>query len=150
MYFDDLPEGFTFETETRSLPLDEILEFANKWDRQPFHTDAEAARGSAFGQLIASGFHTILVAFMLTLDRGILEGGSMGSPGMDKIRWLGPVLPGDSIMARGEVLSSTLSASRPDRGRTVIRYRVFNQRDEEVASYEITHILRRQAGAASG
>lgn len=142
MYFDDLPVGFSFETASRSLPLDEILEFANKWDPQPFHTDAEQAKDSIYGGLIASGFHTILVAFLLTLETNVFTEASMGSPGMDKIRWYLPVRPGDTIRLKGTVLTSAISKSRPERGRTTFRYEVFNQNDERVAEYSAIQLLR--------
>lgn len=144
MYFDDLPVGFTFETASRTIPLDEILEFANKWDPQPFHTDEKLAKESIYGGLIASGFHTILVAFLLTLDANVFTEASMGSPGMDKIRWYLPVRPGDSIRLKGTVLESTASKSRPDRGRTTFRNEVFNQKDQRVAEYTAVQLLRRK------
>lgn len=142
MFFDDLPVGFTFETASRSLPLEEILEFANKWDPQPFHTDEKKAKESIYGGLIASGFHTIMAAFLLTLDADVFTEASMGSPGMDKIRWYLPVRPGDTIRVRATVLASAVSKSRPDRGRTTLRYEVFNQNDERVAEYTAVQLLR--------
>lgn len=146
MFFDDLPVGYRFTTEARTLPLAEIVGFARRWDPQPFHTDPEAAKASPYGGIIASGFHTILTAFLLTLEADVWAEASMGSPGMDDIRWLKPVYPGDTLRAEAEVVSSAPSASRPDRGRTGIQYRVFNQNGDEVASYRATHILRRKPG----
>lgn len=143
MYFDDLPEGFVFETGERTLSQDAILGFAREWDPQPFHLDEAAASASIYGGLIASGFHTMLTAFVLTLQADIWNEASMGSPGMEEVRWLLPVRPGDTLQARGTVLSSVASKSRPDRGRTVIRYDVLNQKDEIVMQYTCTHILRR-------
>ena len=146
MFFDDLEEGFTFETGSRSLDREAIVAFARLWDPQPFHLDEKAAGESIYGGLIASGFHTMLTAFVLTLQAGVWNEASMGSPGMDEIRWRLPVRPGDTLRARGTVLSSTPSTSRPDRGRTLIRYDVFNQQDQIVMSYSATHILRRRPG----
>lgn len=144
MFFDDLPVGATFETKSMPVPLGEILDFAHKWDPQPFHIDEEAAKESPYGGIIASGFHTILVSFILTLQADVWNEASMGSPGMDELRWLKPVRPGDVLRTRAEVLASTPSSSRPDRGRTQILYEVLNQQDEVVASYKATHILRRK------
>lgn len=144
MFFDDLPVGFTFETGKRAMPLDEILEFANKWDPQPFHTDAELAKESIYGGLIASGFQTIMAAFLLTLEADIFTESSMGSPGMDNIRWYLPVRPGDVIRVKATVLASVASKTRPDRGRTTVRYEVFNQNDERVAEYTAVQLLRRK------
>ncbi|SHJ35654.1 Acyl dehydratase [Shimia gijangensis] len=143
MFFDDLPKGYVFETGRRVLALDEILEFAQKWDPQTFHLDEDAAQKGPFGGLIASGFHTIMVAFVLTLEAEVWREASMGSPGMDNIRWAVPVRPGDELRARCTVLDSAPSKSRPDRGRVVIRTEILNQKDELVSEYTATHILRR-------
>ncbi|MDU8912007.1 MaoC family dehydratase [Aestuariicoccus sp. MJ-SS9] len=143
-YFDDLPAGFRFETDAQRLTLDEILDFARQWDPQPFHTDAAAAADSPFGGIIASGFHTMLVGFVLTLKAGVWNAASMGSPGMDAIRWLKPVRPDDELHVVAEVMSSTPSRSKPDRGATVIRYDVLRGDGETVMSYTATHILRRR------
>jgi acyl dehydratase len=143
MYFDDLPVGFTFETGSSTVSLEDIYEFAGKWDPQPFHIDPEAAKSSPYGRIIASGFHTITVAFVLILDSDIWTEASMGSPGMDNIRWIKPVYPGDTLRVTGEVLSAEPSASRPDRGRTRIRYKIYNQSDDQVAEFTGIHLLRR-------
>ena len=148
MYFDDLTPGDRFETAARSLREDDILAFARQWDPQPFHTDPEAARASPYGGLIASGFHTLLTGFTLTLEAGIWNESSMGSPGMEEIHWLLPVRPGDSLSVRAEVLDSVPSRSRPDRGRVRIAYEVVNQDDAVAMRYTITHILARRPGAA--
>ena len=101
MYFDDLHEGDRFETAGRTLSRDDIVAFARQWDPQAFHLDEEAACASPYGGLIASGFHTMLTAFMLT-PRGCLERGVDKSPGMDDIRWLRPVYPGDTLRVEAE------------------------------------------------
>jgi acyl dehydratase len=144
MYLDDLAAGFSFETGERQITEAEILGFAREWDPQPFHIDPEAAKATIYGGLIASGFHTILIAFRLTLDAGIFNEASMGSPGIEKLEWSKPVRPGDVLRVRGEVLEVVASASRPDRGRALMRYLVFNQ-DGEVARYTTIHILKRRA-----
>ncbi|MDH3668830.1 MAG: MaoC family dehydratase [Paracoccaceae bacterium] len=144
MYFDDLPVGFAFETGSRSLSEDEILSFARQYDKQPFHTDPEAAKASAYGGLIASGLQTMAIGFDLTLEVGIWNEASMGSPGMDQVRWIRPVRPGDTLRVKAVVVSSKPSRSRDDRGRTGIMYRVLNQVDEVVMTYQIIHILKRR------
>ncbi|MFQ5566021.1 MAG: MaoC family dehydratase [Paracoccaceae bacterium] len=144
MYFDDLPKGYSFETGTRTLSEDEIIAFARQWDPQSFHTDPEAARASPFGGLIASGFHTLLTAFNLTLGADVWNEASMGSPGMDSLRWMRPVRPGDTLRVRVEVTSSTPSRSRNDRGRTGFRHTVLNQNDDVVMTYQCTNILARR------
>jgi acyl dehydratase len=143
MYFDDLPVGYIFETESRTLTEDEIIAFARQYDAQPFHIDRDAAAQSIYGGIIASGFHTMLVAFNLSLQADIWNEASMGSPGMRDVQWRHPVRPGDDLRVRAEVVASTPSASRPDRGRTEIRYDVLNQSGEVVMTYTATHILKR-------
>ena len=144
MYFDDLPVGYTFETKRRTLSEDDMLAFAGQWDRQYFHTDPEAAKASPYGGLIASGFHTMLTAFTLILDANIWTEASMGSPGMENVRWSRPVRPGDTLRVEGEVTSSIPSKSRGDRGRTGFQHRVLNQNDEVVMTFHSVIILARR------
>ena len=145
MFFDDFPVGYTYETASREMPRDEIVDFAGEWDPQAFHIDDEAGRASPYGGLIASGFHTLVTAYRLTLETGIWTEASMGSPGMEHVRWLLPVRPRDTLRVKATVTASRASASRPDRGRTTILYEVLNQKDEIVMSYSAIHILRRRA-----
>ncbi len=145
MYFDDLPKGYTFETGTRTLSEGDIIGFARQWDPQTFHTDPEAAKGSPYGGLIASGFHTLLTAFNLTLGANVWNEASMGSPGMDSLRWIRPVRPGDTLRVRIEVTSSTPSQSRDDRGRTGFQHTVLNQNGEVVMTYHCVNILARRS-----
>lgn len=144
MYFDDFPVGYQFETASKDLPLDDIMRFAREWDPQPFHIDPEAAAESVFGGIIASGFHTLLIGFLLSYQTGLWADASMGSPGMDNIRWMHPVRPGDSLKLVAEVLASNPSKSRADRGRITVRNQVFNQDDVCVAEYTGVHILKRR------
>ncbi len=144
MYFDDLPVGYRFETASRTLTEDEILAFAREWDPQYFHIDPEAAKQSPYGGLIASGFHTLLTAFKLVYGAGVWNEASMGSPGMEHLRWVRPVRPGDTLRVRVEVTSSTPSASRTDRGRTGFHHVMVNQDDETVMTYDCVVILQRR------
>ncbi|WP_420566715.1 MaoC family dehydratase [Thalassovita sp.] len=146
MFFDDLPVGFTFETGTRQIPLEEMLEFAKKYDPQPFHISEEAAKDTIYGGLIGSGFQTMVVGFLLTLDANIWNEASLGSPGIDNLRWLKPVRPGDTLQVKAEVIGSEPSKSRADIGRTQVRYDTFNQDGDKVMTYTTTHILRRNLG----
>jgi len=145
MYFDDLPVGARFETGTHTMTRAEIIEFAKEWDAQPFHVDDAAAKESPYGQIIASGFHTVLVAFNLTLKASDWSGSSMGSPGMDSIRWIKPVFPGDVLQVHATVESAKASRSKPDRGFVEIAYEILNQQGDMVASYKATHMLRKRA-----
>lgn len=111
---------------------DEMPAFAMKYDPQPFHVDEEAARRSIYGGLIASGWLTVSVCFRLAVDGLIHRVASMGSPGVDQIRWIKPVREGDTIAVTVEVVDTRPSQSRPDRGIVQVSYEVRNQRDEVV------------------
>ena len=147
MFYEDFPVGFTFETASRQLTLDEIIEFAKQWDPQSFHIDETAAKTSAFGGIIASGFHTLTTAFRLTIDTGLFTECSMGSPGMDEVRWRLPVRPNDSLQVHAKVISARVSETKPDRGVVSIWYQVLNQNALDVAHYTTLQILRRKTAA---
>ena len=132
LYLEDFKPGDTFEFGRHTFTREEIVAFARQYDPQPFHVDEEAARRSIYGGLIASGWQTVGVTFRLAVEGLIGRVASMGSPGVDEIRWLRPVRPGDTITARAEVLEVRPSASKPDRGVIRIRYEALNQRGETV------------------
>jgi acyl dehydratase len=125
--FEDFEPGQVLELGSRTVTEDEILGFAREFDPQPFHIDPEAARDSVFGGLIASGWHTGAMWMRLYVD-SMLDGSSaMGSPGIEELRWLAPVRPGDTLSGRLTVLDVTPSATRPDRGTIRIRGEMVNQ-----------------------
>ena len=145
-YLDDFTEGSIFETEGKTVSEAEILEFAFKYDPQSFHMDVEAAKEGPFGGLIASGIQTMAIGLRLLLQAQVFApGASMGSPGMDELRWLKPVRPGDTLRMRGEVLEVKPSRSKPDRG--ILRYSmtIFNQYGEDVMSMVGIQIIKRRA-----
>ena len=144
LWFEDFAPGQSFETAGVTLTEAQILDFALAWDPQPFHLDVEAAAASPYGGLIASGFHTLLVAFRLFLAEGLIRRSSIGSPGMESLRWLKPVRPGDTIRARVEVVEVRASRSKPDRGAMIADYAVANQRGETVTTWRCTHLLLRR------
>ncbi len=144
LWLEDFEVGRVFTTRGCTLSEAQILDFAWQHDPQPFHIDREAAATGPYGGLIASGFQTLLVAFRLFYQEKVVNAASMGSPGMDELRWLAPVRPDDTIRVRAEVLEVRPSRSRPDRGTAVIAYAVLNQRDETVMTFKVTHILRRR------
>ena len=145
IYLDDLRPGQTFALGRRSVPRDEIVEFARAWDPQPFHLDEAAAQASIYGQLIASGWHTACVFMRLFADGLLNRTAAIGSPGLDELRWLKPVYAGDSLDARVEILEVRPSRSRPDRGAARIRCAVSNQRGEEVLTMVATVMFLRRA-----
>ena len=148
-YFEDLEPGLRFETRGKTLSEPEILDFAFRYDPQPFHMDVAYAEAGPYGGLIASGIHTIAVALRMFFQTPVFAPEiSIGSPGVDELRWLQPVRPGDTIRATGEILEVRASRSKPDRG--IVRYRmeVLNQRDEVVMTMLSAAIVRREPAAA--
>ena len=103
-----------------------------------------AATESIFGGLIASGFQTIALTFRLFRDTGVLNGTNLGGHGMDEVRWLAPVFPGDTLHARVTVEALTPSRSKPDRGTVRFRYRTYNQNNVEVLSLTMDHVMARR------
>ncbi|MCF8473722.1 MAG: MaoC family dehydratase [Emcibacter sp.] len=112
----------------------EIIEFAKKYDPQPFHTDPEFAQKSFFGQLIASGWMTCSIMMRLMCDHILTNSSSIGSPGVDKLRWAKPVYAGDRLKVSGEILAARLSKSNPTYGIVNYNINVLNQKDELVLS----------------
>lgn len=149
MYFEDFTPGDRFTTGSRTLTEAEIVEFASRWDRQFFHLDAEAAKGSIFGGLIASGFHTLLTTFDLVVERSIWTESSQGSPGMEQLRWLKPVRPGDTLSVEVEVVECVASR-KGDRGYVTWDHSTRNQRGEVVMTFRSTGILLRRPQVAPG
>lgn len=133
VYWEDLRVGDSRQLGSHTFTREEIIDFARKFDPQPFHLDDEAAKRSHFGQLVASGWHTTAICMRLVVDGFGTEGmASMGSPGVDEIRWLKPVRPGDTLSLRTEILDLTPSRSKPDRGSVRMRYELRNQHGELV------------------
>jgi acyl dehydratase len=126
-YFEDFRPGQTVELGSRTVTEEEIVAFARQWDPQPFHIDAEAARDSVFGGLVASGWHTGAMWMRLYVDSLLDNTASHGSPGVEELRWLAPVRPGDTLTGRLEVLEAVPSERRPDRGTVRIRAEMVNQ-----------------------
>ena len=130
--YEDLEVGSRDEVGTHTFTVDEIVEFADRFDPQPFHIDAAAAQASPFGGLIASGWHTCSV-MMGMLVRNVLPGStSLGSPGIDEIRWLRPVRSGDRFRMYNSVLAKRVSKSQPDRGIVTTLWEGVNQAGETV------------------
>jgi acyl dehydratase len=143
-YLDDLTPGQRFETGGITFTEAEIIDFALRFDPQSFHLDATAAAQSPYGGLIASGFHSLALCFRLFIQSGVLADSSLGSPGIDELRWLAPVRPGDTLKSVIEVLEIRPSSSKPDRGIARLRYQSVNQRGEVVLGFVVNHLLRRR------
>lgn len=145
-YFEDFAAGERFRCRGVTLTEAEVVNFALAYDPQPFHIDKEAAADSPFGGLIASGLQTFALGWRMFLQEGLLAACSMGSPGIDELRWTAPVRPGDTLYIEAEVLETKPSSSRPDRGTLRMGYRILNQRGETVLTMKILHILRKRGG----
>lgn len=148
--YEDLEVGKTYDVGSHTFTRDEIVQFASQFDPQPFHVDEAAGAASIFGGLAASGWHTCSV-MMAMLVRNMLVGStSMGSPGVDEIRWYKPVLVGDTIAMTNTVLGKRVSASKPDRGIVETEWTGINQRGETVITVRSKAIFgRREPGGAA-
>ncbi len=144
LWFEDFTPGRTFRTAGATISEASILDFAFHYDPQPFHLDKTAAEKSIYGGLIASGFQTMITAFRLWHAENIMNTASAGSPGVDELRWILPVRPDDTIRVRAEVLECRASRSKPDRGSTLMRYDVFNQKDEKVMSWTCWQLMMKR------
>ena len=147
LYFEDFTVGSVRELGSRTLAEDEMLAFARAYDPQPFHTDPAAAAQSIYGGLIASGWQTCAMVMRLMCDDYLLRAASMGSPGVDEVRWLAPVRAGDTISARMEVIEARPSASKPDRGVIRSRWVVTNQTGQTVLTMVGMGMFKRRAAA---
>ncbi len=143
-YFEDLAVGDVYEPEGRyEVTKDELVEFAERYDPQPFHLDEAAAEESIFGSLAASGWHTASMCMRLLVD-GFLDEGSMGARGVDELRWTRPVHPGDTLRVELEVLEKRPSESRPEMGHVQTKLRGYNQRDDLVIEWTALGMFRRR------
>jgi len=135
-YWEDFQIGERAELGRHTFTTEEIVEFARRYDPQPFHIDAEGARQSAFGGLIASGWQTCAIGMRLMVEGYIRQTVSLGSPGIDNIRWLKPVRPGDTLTYSRIVLESRASTTRKGVGLVKHRWEALNQRGELVLTME--------------
>lgn len=133
-YFEDFELGKAREVGSRTVTEEEILDFATKFDPQPFHIDKEAAAKSIYGGIIASGWHTCSMMMRMMVDGFLKEAASLGSPGVDEIRWIKPVRPGDTLTITSTPVDIRPSTSKPDRGVVVNLWEAKNQHGELVAT----------------
>lgn len=145
-YFEDYPPGAVFEGGPIAVSQAEIIEFARRYDPQAMHTDPDAAAQGLFGGLIASGWHTAALTMRLVATHFLSPASSLASPGIDELRWLRPVRPGDTLRCRITVLDARPSRSKPEQGIVHSLVEVLNQRDEPVMTLKpISLIARRPA-----
>jgi len=141
-YFEDYLPGAVHEFGSITIGEAEIIEFGRKFDPQPFHIDPEKAKHTAFGGLIASGWHTAGLAMRLLVDHYVSRVASLGSPGVDEVRWRKPVRPGDTLSIRVTVLESKLSRSKPNQGTIRSLVEVLNQHREVVMTWKGIGLVR--------
>lgn len=141
MYFEDYRPDLVIETDSHTLTEAEIIQFGITYAPLPYHTDPEAAKKTAFGGLVATGYQTLAIAFRLIVGTGMLST-SRGSPGLDRVRWIRPVRPGDTIRVKIEVVSlSPRVETGKDANGVRMRYTTINQNDEAVMAVESFHYI---------
>ena len=144
LYFEDFTPGDRFDSPGITVTESMIIDFALAYDPQPFHLNTEAATASHFGGLIASGLQTMALGFRAFLQLGLYSACGMGSPGLDELRWLRPVRPGDTLRSEVQVVEARPSRSKPDRGMLVMAFKIRNQRDENVLTMRTMQLTRRR------
>lgn len=150
LYWEDFSPGEVVELGRHTFTEEEIVAFARAFDPQLFHTDPQAAKGLFFGGLIASGWHTCVIAMRLMVCEYIGRSASAGSPGVENIRWLVPVRPGDTITYRRVTLEARPSTSMPGVGLVRSRSEALNQRGETVMTMEGWGMFGRKPNAQEG
>jgi len=147
-YFEDLEIGAETDFGSYDVTREEVLEFAHKYDPQPFHLSDDEAAKTHFGRISASGWHTCAMT-MAVIARYVVDGGQagLGSPGIDELRWLKPVYPGDTLHVRGKIVDMTPSRSRPDMGSFRTMTIVTNQDGVPVMRFTSIVLIRRRPEA---
>jgi len=146
-HWEDFPVGSTRAFGALRITREAIVDFARQFDPQPFHLDEAAARESMFGALCASGWHTAALAMRMMCDEYLLDAASLGSPGIENLRWLKPVFPGDVLSMRLEVLEARPMASRPGVGLVRTRWELRNQHGDNVLTMEGWGMFGRRPGS---
>jgi len=145
-YFEDFKPGDVIELGARTITKERILAFAREFDPQPFHTDEEAAKRSIYGGLLASGWHTGSLLMRILYDGLLHDAASLGSPGIDELRWLEPVRPGDTLAGRMTIREAIPSRSKPDRGIIRSLSEMRNQHGAVVLSIRGLSLIGRRPG----
>lgn len=149
-WFEDYEPGSVHEFGSIRVDEDEVLAFGRRFDPQPFHTDASSAEGTEYGGLIASGWHTAALMMRMYSDHYLSKVATLVSPGVDELRWIRPVRPGDELSLRVTVAEARLSRTRPDRGIVRSKVEVLNQRGEVVMTVSALNFFLRRETAAPG
>ena len=143
IFYEDLEIGMTRKFGGYEVTREEVIEFASKYDPQPFHLSDEAAAQTHFGKISASGWHTCSMTMRMMVDNMMNEkSAGLGSPGIDQLRWIKPVYPGDTLRCETEIIEKRRSASRPELGIFKSRIRTFNQKGEMVLEMVSNALMR--------
>jgi acyl dehydratase len=149
LYLEDHVPGSVHRFGSILVEEKEIIDFARTYDPQVFHVDPEKAKGTSFGGLVASGWHTVAMAMRLLVDHRLSRMANLGSPGVDELRWLKPVRPGDVLSVRLTIMEVRRSQSKPDRGIVRALVEVLNHDGEVVTTWKgVNIVLCRNKGAA--
>ena len=148
LYFEDIQVGVPQRFGSYPVTREEVLDFARKYDPQPFHLSDEEAAKTHFGRIAASGWHTCAMAMaMMVENMKAHPQASLGASGIEELRWLKPVYPGDTLSVQSETLEKTPSSKDPGRGSLRSQVTVFNQNDEPVARFTSRALIRRRPTA---
>ncbi len=145
LYFEDIEVGRKTRFGRYEVTREEVIEFATKYDPQPFHLDDEAAAQTYFGRLSASGWHSCAMMMRMSADNmKDNDQAGLGSPGIDELRWVKPVYPGDVLRCESEIIDKTPSRSRPEMGSYRSNVKLINQDDEVVMTYISIGLISRR------
>ena len=143
-WFEDFEVGQRFVSQGVTFTEASIIDFATRYDPQRFHIDREAAARTPFGGIVASGFQTLALSFRMFFQLGVIRESGIGAPGIEDLKWLAPVRPGDTVHTEIEVIELRPSRSKTDRGVVRQRYTARNQRGERVMTLIVPQIVSRR------
>jgi acyl dehydratase len=145
LYFEDFAVGMSRDFGRYDVTAEEIKDFARQFDPQPFHLDEEAGRNSILGGLCASGWHTCAMFMRMMVDGYLGRSASLGSPGLDELKWLKPVFPGETLTARFTVMAKRKSVKNPEVGIITMRWEVFSSAGEKKMELTGVNLVKARA-----
>jgi acyl dehydratase len=148
LHWEDFSPGRVFQHGPRLVTREEIIGFAAEFDPQPMHLDEAAARATLLGGLSASGWHSCCILMRMCTDSFVLNSASMGAPGVDEVKWLLPIRPGDALTLRATVLETRASNSRPDMGFVRFMFELLNQASERAMTLTTSLMMSRRTGGS--
>jgi acyl dehydratase len=149
IHWDDFSPGQVIDCGSRLITRAEIVAFAAEYDPQPMHLDEHAARATLLGGLVTSGWHSCCILMRMMSDSLLGEAAFMGAPGVEEVKWLAPIRPGERIMARGTVLETRPSRSRPDMGFVKFRFELIGASEQPVMTLIVSPMFGRRAASAA-